>query len=62
MFNQLITVAMHEYDLEPIFKFELTYMPMLLFKNEMMRKQTNHPFEKLLFVTKMLLEKTILKI
>ena len=53
---------MHEYDLEPIFKFELTYMPMLLFKNEMMRKQTNHPFEKLLFVTKMLLEKTILKI
>ena len=38
MFNRLITVATREDDLEPIFEFELTYEPMSLFKNRMMRK------------------------
>ena len=38
MFNRLITVETREDDLEPIFEFELTYEPMSLFKNVMMRK------------------------
>ena len=37
MFNRLITVAAHEEDLEPFFEFELTYEPMSLFKQGMMR-------------------------
>ena len=38
MFKRLITVATRENDLGPIFEFELTFEPMPLFKNAMVRK------------------------
>ena len=48
MFNRLITVATREDDLEPIFEFELTYEPMLLFKNGMMRKSDKSSLQKVI--------------
>ena len=38
MFNRLITIASREDDLEPMFKYELTFEPMSLFKVGLMRK------------------------
>ena len=52
MFNRLITVATLEDDLEPIFEFELTYKPMSLFKNGMMRKPDKPLFQKVIMCDK----------
>lgn len=38
MFNRLITIASREHDLEPMFGYELTFEPMSLFKDGLMRK------------------------
>ena len=46
MLNPLITVATREDDLEPIFEFELTYEPMSLSKNGMMRKPDKPSLQK----------------
>ena len=48
MFNRLITVAMREDDLEPIFEFELTYEPISLFKNGIMRKPDKTSLRKVI--------------
>ena len=48
MFNRLITVATREDDLQPIFEFELTYEPMPLFKNGIVRKPDKTSFWKVI--------------
>ena len=48
MFNRLITVATREDDSVPIFEFELTYKPMSLLKNGMVRKPDKPSLRKVI--------------
>jgi len=48
MFNRLITIASREDDLEPMFEYELTFEPMSLFKEGLMRKPDKPTLRKVI--------------
>ena len=61
MFNRLITIVLREDDLEPMFEYELTFEPMSLFKEGLMRKPDKPALRNVIMPNKDAVKKNSIK-